>query len=392
MAKRNSKRKDPMIGLIIVLVLFAALAVGVKIVSDQLRDYRAGELSKLQDEVLLRNGEKIAEYEVEKAEYLRQLNSKEGNRAWPTPAQEGWDVIDLTTYPLEAPGTKNVTRSDVMFGGLLLVNEWHSRPADFDESAMVALHSYARDAGLESFWDDSSCKLHPVAIDALVEMLTEAKTLGYDHFVVEKRYNFRSYDDQNAMFNTELEKQRSSRPNLTEEQLIERARKNVNYPGTSEFNSGLSFCLYLYEREDGESKQYYKETPFYDTPDGQWLLENAWKYGFVFRFPTAGYPTSTMMDKAYKTGMTMKLNCYRYVGKGHAAVMHHLDLCLEEYIEYLMDHPHIAVFENGVKRYEITYQYVGDDVATFTVNTNRLTNNYTMTLDNMGGLITVYEY
>ena len=392
MAKRNSKRKDPMIGLIIVLVLFAALAVGVKIVSDQLRDYRAGELSKLQDEVLLRNGEKIAEYEVEKAEYLRQLNSKEGNRAWPTPAQEGWDVIDLTTYPLEAPGTKTVTRSDVMFGGLLLVNEWHSRPADFDESAMVALHSYARDAGLESFWDDSSCKLHPVAIDALVEMLTEAKTLGYDHFVVEKRYNFRSYDDQNAMFNTELEKQRSSRPNLTEEQLIERARKNVNYPGTSEFNSGLSFCLYLYEREDGESKQYYKETPFYDTPDGQWLLENAWKYGFVFRFPTAGYPTSAMMDKAYKTGMTMKLNCYRYVGKGHAAVMHHLDLCLEEYIEYLMDHPHIAVFENGVKRYEITYQYVGDDVATFTVNTNRLTNNYTMTLDNMGGLITVYEY
>ena len=392
MAKRNSKRKDPMIGLIIVLVLFAALAVGVKIVSDQLRDYRAGELSKLQDEVLLRNGEKIAEYEVEKAEYLRQLNSKEGNRAWPTPAQEGWDVIDLTTYPLEAPGTKTVTRSDVMFGGLLLVNEWHSRPADFDESAMVALHSYARDAGLESFWDDSSCKLHPVAIDALVEMLTEAKTLGYDHFVVEKRYNFRSYDDQNAMFNTELEKQRSSRPNLTEEQLIERARKNVNYPGTSEFNSGLSFCLYLYEREDGESKQYYKETPFYDTPDGQWLLENAWKYGFVFRFPTAGYPTSAMMDKAYKTGMTMKLNCYRYVGKGHAAVMHHLDLCLEEYIEYLMDHPHIAVFEDGVKRYEITYQYVGDDVATFTVNTNRLTNNYTMTLDNMGGLITVYEY
>ena len=194
------------------------------------------------------------------------------------------------------------------------------------------------------------------------------------------------------MFNTELEKQRSSRPNLTEEQLIERARKNVNYPGTSEFNSGLSFCLYLYEREDGESKQYYKETPFYDTPDGQWLLENAWKYGFVFRFPTAGYPTSAMMDKAYKTGMTMKLNCYRYVGKGHAAVMHHLDLCLEEYIEYLMDHPHIAVFEDGVKRYEITYQYVGDDVATFTVNTNRLTNNYTMTLDNMGGLITVYEY
>ena len=39
-----------------------------------------------------------------------------------------------------------------------------------------------------------------------------------------------------------------------------------------------------------------------------------------------------------------------------------------------------------------TYQVVGDDVASFTVDINRLTNNYTMSLDNMGGVITVYEY
>ena len=67
-------------------------------------------------------------------------------------------------------------------------------------------------------------------------------------------------------------------------------------------------------------------------------------------------------------------------------------MCLEEYIEYLMAHPHIAVFENGQLKYEIVRQQVGDDSSTFSVSISRKTSNYTMSLDNMGGLITIYEY
>ncbi len=391
MAKRN-KRKDPMISLIIVLIVFVGLAVVAWMASSQLGNLRDTKLAEQQKAVQEHNAQLEADYEAERQAYLDRIAANQPNTAWPEAAAEGWDVIDLTTYPLEVPGSVTVSRADVMFGGLLLVNEWHSRPEDFDESQMVPIYTYARDSGLDSFYDGSTCKLHPAAIDALIALLKDAKELGYDHYVVEKGYNFRTYEEQNTLFQAELESQRTRRPNLSEEELIARAKRNINYPGTSEFNSGMSFRLYLYESEEGEAKQYYKETPFYQTPDGQWLLENAWKYGFVFRFPTAGYPTANTVDKTYKTGMSMSLNCYRYVGKGHAAVMHHLDLCLEEYIEYLMDHPHIAVFENGVKRYEITYQYVGDDVASFPVDINRVTNNYTMSLDNMGGVITVYEY
>ena len=67
-------------------------------------------------------------------------------------------------------------------------------------------------------------------------------------------------------------------------------------------------------------------------------------------------------------------------------------MCLEEYIEYLMAHPHIAVFEDGRLKYEIVRQQVGDDSSTFSVSISRKTSNYTMSLDNMGGLITIYEY
>ena len=391
-AKRKNRRKDPMLGLVICLVLFTALAVGAWYAAGQLQTYRANLLAEQRQEVEDRNAEKQAAYNAEKQAYLQEISSNQANKSWPAAKAEGWDVIDLTTYPLEAPGKITVNRADVMYGGMLLVNEWHSRPSDFDESTIVAIHTYSRDSGLESFVDGSSCKLHPVAIDALIALLKDAKTLGYDHYVVQKGYNFRSWDEQNELFTNKLNSIRESRPNLTEDQLVVRAKREVNYPGTSEFNSGMSFCLYLYEGEEGEVKQYYKETPFYQTPDGQWLLENAWKYGFVFRFPTVGYPTADTVDKTYKTGMSQRLNLYRYVGKGHAAVMNHLDLCLEEYVEYLQEHPHIAVFENGVKKYEITRQEVGDDVASFSVDINRLTNNYTMSLDNFGGLITVYEY
>ena len=86
------------------------------------------------------------------------------------------------------------------------------------------------------------------------------------------------------------------------------------------------------------------------------------------------------------------MDCFHYVGEGHAAVMNHLGLCLEEYIEYLQEHPHIAVFENGVKKYEITRQEVDDDEAVYSVEINCVTTNYTMSLDNMDGLITLYTY
>ena len=80
------------------------------------------------------------------------------------------------------------------------------------------------------------------------------------------------------------------------------------------------------------------------------------------------------------------------MGKGNAAVMHIKDFCMEEYVEYLQEHPHIAVFENGALRYEIYRQYVGDDGSDITLELTGKAKAYTASLDNMGGVITVFEY
>ncbi len=385
----NKKRKDPMVGLIILVVLMALLVAACFIGGSMIKDYRANLLAEKQQAVTERNNEKLAAYDKEVEEYMAKLNqSNQVNESWPEAAAEGWDIIDLTNYPLEAPGTVTVSRQEIMHNGLLLVNEWHSRPDDFDDSGVTSVSGYARESGLDSFWQNSSCKLLPVAADALIAALKDAKEVGLSNYVLEAGYTYRSFDDQYALFQAELENQRENHPSYTEEKLVERAKRYVNYPGTSEYNTGLSFKLYLYSSENRELNN----TPFYQSEQGKWLYENSWKYGLVFRFPKAGYPMAETTDKSYKTGVSTSLNIYRYVGIPHAEIMHHLDLCLEEYIEYLQEHPHLAVFENGVKKYEITRQQVGDDSATFSVDINRVTKNYTMYLDNMGGVVTVYTF
>ena len=84
------------------------------------------------------------------------------------------------------------------------------------------------------------------------------------------------------------------------------------------------------------------------------------------------------------------MKVYRYVGKGNAAAMNTLDMCLEEYVEYLMQHPHIAIYENGTLRYEIYRQDGGYADTTVTVPFNA--KGFTASTDNVGGLVTVIEY
>ena len=315
---------------------------------------------------------------AEMAEYERKTSVKE-EKKWPVPVGDGWEVIDLSDFPLENKGSVTVNRADVMNGGLLLVNQWHSRPEDFSEDGLVSIGQNAQDkVGVQNY----SQVLFPDTINALVAALTDANALGLKGYVIDDAY--RSWDDQNALFQKKLQDLSSRYEGDT---LVERAKREVNYPGTSEFNSGLSFTLYLYERGNTELNN----TPFSTSQQGAWLYENGWRYGLIFRFPKAEFPQPGTLDKSYKTGVSVSLNCYRYVGKGHAAAMTQLGLCLEEYIEYLQEKSHIAVYENGVLKYEIVRQQVGD-AQSFSVDITRNTGNYTMSLDNMGAVVTVFEY
>ena len=60
-----------------------------------------------------------------------------------------------------------------------------------------------------------------------------------------------------------------------------------------------------------------------ETPTALWLEENAWKYGFIQRYPP---------DTEEITGFAWHPWHYRYVGEGIAESIHSLGITLEEYL------------------------------------------------------------
>jgi zinc D-Ala-D-Ala carboxypeptidase len=108
-------------------------------------------------------------------------------------------------------------------------------------------------------------------------------------------------------------------------------------------------------------------------PEGKWLEDHSWKYGFILRYPK---------DKVAITGTVFEPWHFRYVGLPHSAIMKQNNFSLEEYLDYLKDKRSISVTNDG-KIYEINY-YPVDQEMTIKVP---ISSNYEISGDNMGGVI-----
>lgn len=92
--------------------------------------------------------------------------------------------------------------------------------------------------------------------------------------------------------------------------------ESIDAPGTNDTVLGLSFKI-----------DYMESVANFDATDaGKWLTENAWKFGFIKRYPA---------DKTAQTGYAYVPNQYRFVGRYHAMRIHASGQCLEEYITSL---------------------------------------------------------
>lgn len=104
-------------------------------------------------------------------------------------------------------------------------------------------------------------------------------------------------------------------------QALEQARRDVPDSGQSEHQLATVFDVRL----DGP-QSWSQSDPMARTADGCWLLEHAWEYGFIRRYPP---------NKSALTGVQNETTHWRYVGRLHAAAMHMADWCLEEYLDAL---------------------------------------------------------
>lgn len=290
-----------------------------------------------------------------------------------------WKIQDEGTAGLENTKTIVISHSALCEGGLMLVNPWHPVSSYFSDANLVSV-------GSASGWDipvsDATVKVFPDAFNALQTMYDDAIAAGMTDYIV--REGFRTNERQTELFTGVME---GLEDKYSGNILIEETKKTVNYPGTSEYQSGLSFRLGLYNAKDPAVAA----QKFQQTPQGQWVTDNSWKYGIIFRFPSDNYPNSQWEDKSYKTGVSIHLDLYRYVGIPHAVAMKVLGYCLEEYLEFLAAHPHISIYEGDVLRYEIVRINVIDQDA-YDLPITQISSSYMASIDNMGGIVLAYTY
>lgn len=293
-----------------------------------------------------------------------------------------WRVQDEGSAGLENTSTITMQRSQLINGGLLLVNAWHSLPSDFSEEGMVTVGTTGE---FKVQVHSGAVKLFQPAFDALVEALRAAKEeAGLEYYIVMEGY--RSVAEQQELFNEEMEDLSSRYSN---ERLIAETKKVVNYPGTSDYHTGMSFRMDVYQSGNNELNNQKFQA---ESAQGAWLTENCWRYGIAFRFPTKDFPNTAWEDKSYKTGVSAQLNLYRYVGKAHSAAMKVMNFCLEEYIEFLIDHPHICIYEDGALVYEIVRMKGADSNTSFALPVPNPAVSYQASLDNMDGVVMAYSY
>ncbi len=151
--------------------------------------------------------------------------------------------------------------------------------------------------------------LRSEALDAFVELTNDLyENSGCDGVLVVS--SFRGLEKQQEIYQDRLERYGS-----------EYAAAYVADPGFSEHHTGLAMDLSVYV--NGES--YDIET----YPATEWFMQNYDRYGYILRYPE---------HKAGITSINYEGWHYRYVGLPHSIIMDSLDLCLEEYIDYLRDY------------------------------------------------------
>ena len=125
---------------------------------------------------------------------------------------------------------------------------------------------------------------------------------------------YRSVERQKELYDNSVQKYLKQGKKQEEAERL--TDEYINKPGASDHNLGLAVDFNLVNNEFKETKAF------------KWLKQHAEDYGFILRYPS---------DKEDITKIAYESWHWRYVGTDHAKKMNELNMCLEEYIEYLQN-------------------------------------------------------
>ena len=207
-------------------------------------------------------------------------------------------VPNHTTENLvEQEKTETNIKKEITDWNLRLANSENILPEDFDvEVADI----------------DDTRQFDARAIKYLKQMMTDMSNDGISNVWVQSAY--RSVERQKELYDNSVQKY--LKQGKTQEEAERLTDEYINKPGASDHNLGLAVDFN------------YVDNKFEDLDGFKWLQKNAENYGFILRYPK---------HKEDITKISYESWHWRYVGEEHAKKMNELDMCLEEYIEYLQE-------------------------------------------------------
>ena len=243
---------------------------------------------------ILLNKDEKTDGDVNEGEARHEEANPSSNEDQPTQGNESLD--QQKQNPEENEPKKEPTDIKVDAGGYPL-NPVEVTEPTFVQGVLIASKKYPLPKTYNPGED-------PSARAALDEMIAAAKKNG---FVLVAFSGFRSCEYQNTLYT-----------NYANRDGKEAADRYSARPGYSEHQTGLSFDIGEKGHED-----LWLTSEFGETEAGQWLVNNAHKYGFILRYPEG---------KENITGYMYESWHFRYLGKELAQKVYESRLTLEEYL------------------------------------------------------------
>lgn len=275
--------------------------------------------------------------DTEKATEKEGKEGTESGTASSPPAQQ--DSVSMT-----------VSFDDVKKGPLVIVNtnNQYSFPA-----GDVSLVSVEENRNSSYSADNAEIMLDQTAVSHLNEFISEFSTL-YGKTDVKVEGGYRSKEEQDSKYAN---------------------GSSIFAGGYSDYHTGRSFDICI-TPENGMQSYYVA------SGDYAWINDNAYKYGFVLRYPEG---------KMDATGVNPRSYTFHYVGVPHSYYMQQNNLCLEEYAEELKNYPASSplTVDTGDAVWTVFY-------AEVPAGGNAVINipgcqEYTLSGDNISGLIVAYH-
>ena len=238
------------------------------------------------------------------------------------------------TYQYQTEVDEEVLTTNLDAAYLVLANKTSPVGETYTPEDLVSL----RQSVIASWHQTTGLMLDACAAAALYEMLDEMRAAGVTDICVTSAY--RSYARQRQLYETYLERELSTISENAYRALgyayiktnyLDAGKSKLSYadaervvlsysayPGTSEHQTGL--CVdFITDEMGGELTEAFEESAAF-----AWLSENAYKFGFILRYPKG---------KEGVTGYTYEPWHYRFVGREAATDMYCSGLTLEQYLE-----------------------------------------------------------